>query len=242
MRLDEALVARGLSRSRSRARDQVRRGCVTVNARTETKPARMVGPEAVVALDDPAAAYVSRAAFKLAAGLDAARIDVAGMHALDVGASTGGFTQCLLERGATHVVALDVGAGQLAPQLRDDPRVTSMEGVNARDLFAGDLPWMPDVITVDVSFISLMLVLPAILPLASPDARGVFLFKPQFEVGKAGLGKGGIVRDQQAVETALAGICCEIDRLGWSVATIIEAPIAGGDGNQERLIAAQSVR
>ena len=241
-RLDEVLVARGLSPSRARARDQIRRGCVSVAGKTETRPARRVGPHEAIALDDPASPYVSRAALKLIAGLDAAGFDVAGASALDVGASTGGFTQVLLARGAQRAVALDVGRDQLADTLRAEARVHVMEGINARDLRPGDLPFVPDLITVDVSFVSLTLVLPAVLACAARDARAVVLFKPQFEVGREAIGKGGIVRDPAAVETALARVRAVLEDAGWRIVAECDAPIAGGDGNRERLIAAQRRR
>jgi 23S rRNA (cytidine1920-2'-O)/16S rRNA (cytidine1409-2'-O)-methyltransferase len=198
----------------------------------------MVAGDAAIAVADPAGEYVSRSALKLVAGLDAAAFDVDGCNALDVGASTGGFTQVLLQRGAARVVALDVGSDQLAKALREDARVTVMEGSNARDIGQGDLPYAPDFIAVDVSFISLTLVLPAVLALAASDACGVFLFKPQFEVGRDGLGRGGIVRENADVEGAFAAVVAVIETAGWRVVASCDAPIAGGDGNRERLIAA----
>ena len=146
----------------------------------------------------------------------------------------------LLERGAAYVIALDVGTDQLAGELRADPRVTVMEGVNARDLKAGDIPYAPDLIATDVSFISLRLVLPPVLKLAADGARGVFLFKPQFEVGRDAIGKGGIVRSDADVEGALAAVLAEIGDVGWRIDAVCDAPIAGGDGNRERLIAASA--
>lgn len=238
MRLDEALVARGLAPTRSRARDQVVRGCVLLDGAVERKPARRVAPGADIALKDEAAGYVSRSALKLVAGLDAAGMNVAGARALDVGASTGGFTQVLLERGASAVIALDVGSGQLADTVRQDPRVSVMEGVNARDLAHGDLAYRPDFVCVDVSFISLRLVLPAVLALSAPGARAVFLFKPQFEVGREAIGKGGLVRPEADVEGALAAVERTIASAGWEVLARCDSPIAGGDGNRERLICA----
>ncbi|MCB2080650.1 MAG: TlyA family RNA methyltransferase [Novosphingobium sp.] len=238
--MDELLVSRGLSVSRSRARDQILRGCVFVDGVEERKPARKVMADAGIELRDPAGGYVSRSALKLIAGLDASRFDIAGCHALDVGASTGGFTQVLLERGAAHVVSLDVGSGQLADALRGDPRVSVMEGVNARDLQAADLPYAPDLIVTDVSFISLRLVLPSVLALAAPGARGVFLFKPQFEVGRDWIGKGGIVRSDADVDGAFDAVADAIRQAGWRIDAVCDAPIAGGDGNRERLIAASA--
>ena len=238
-RLDEALVARGLAPSRSRARDQIVRGCVQVAGETQTRPGRRVAADDPVTVDDPAAGYVSRAALKLIAGLDAAGFDAGESSALDVGASTGGFTQVLLQRGARRVIAVDVGHGQLADALRDDARVTVVERTNARDLMPGGLPFAPDLITVDVSFVSLKLILPAVLALAAPHARAVILFKPQFEVGPEALGKGGIVRDEAVIAAALERIHSLISGAGWTIVAERPSPIAGGDGNRERLIAAR---
>lgn len=171
MRLDEALVARRLAPSRSRARDMVKRGAVRVDGKTETRPARMVEAAHDITADDPARGYVSRAALKLAAGLDAFGFEPVGLDVLDIGASTGGFTQLLLKRGAAHVIAVDVGHGQLDPTLAADPRVTMHEGVNARELGAAHLGGRRiGAIVADVSFISLKLALPPALKLAAPDA------------------------------------------------------------------------
>jgi 23S rRNA (cytidine1920-2'-O)/16S rRNA (cytidine1409-2'-O)-methyltransferase len=239
MRLDEVLVARGLFASRSRARDAILRGTVTVDGLGETRPAQPVTPTAEIAVADPARGYVSRAALKLVAALDAFDLDPAGRVALDVGASTGGFTQVLLERGAGHVVALDVGHGQLHETLRADPRVTVLEGLNARDLAAGDLGGRrPDMIVSDVSFISLKLALPPALALAAPGALGVFLVKPQFEAGRAAIGKGGLLRDPEdgpRVAHDLAGWLGK--QPGWRMLGVMPSPIAGGDGNREFLLA-----
>lgn len=237
MRLDLALVERGLAPSRARARDAIRRGTVRVDGRAVDRPAASVGDGAALALDDPASGYVSRAALKLIAGLDAFAIEPAGARALDVGASTGGFTQVLLERGTAHVVALDVGHGQLAPALRGDARVSVTEGLNARDLRADHLPWRPDLIVADVSFISLTLASPPALALAAPGARCVLLVKPQFEAGREGVGRGGLVAPDLADATArrlrdwLDGVP------GWQALGLVPSPIAGGDGNAEWLLA-----
>lgn len=192
LRLDELLVRRGLYASRSRARDAIGRRAVSVDGVVVAKPGQAVPAASDIAVDDPAARYVSRAALKLIAGLDHFRLDPAGAHALDIGASTGGFTQVLLERGAAHVVALDVGHGQLDKSLHEDPRVTVIEGLNARDLSLDDLDGKaPDFLVSDVSFISLTLALPPALALAAQGAKGVFLVKPQFEAGRDAIGKGG---------------------------------------------------
>ncbi len=238
-RLDMALVARGLLPTRARARDAILRGHVSVNGERASKPSQTVSPDADLAIDDPASGYVSRAAVKLIAGLDRFGYAAAGLTALDLGASTGGFTQVLLERGARKVFAVDVGHGQLDERLAADPRVVNREGVNARDLTAADIGEPVHAIVADVSFISLKLALPPALKLASDDAWGVFLVKPQFEVGRAALGKGGIVRDPAAAERAVADIATWLEAdMGWRVGGVILSPIEGGDGNRELLIGA----
>ncbi len=240
LRLDQALVARGLAATRARARDAVLRGHVRVDGRPVSKPSLGVAPEAELALDDPAARYVSRAALKLVAGLDHFGYEPAGRIALDIGASTGGFTEVLLERGAERVHAIDVGHGQLDPRLAKDPRVIAREGLNARDLAAEDLGETVNAVVSDVSFISLRLALPPALELAAPGSWGVFLVKPQFEVGRGGIGKGGIVRnaaDGAAAAEAIAGFVGATP--GWSIDGLIPSPIVGGDGNHEFLLGAR---
>jgi len=239
-RLDETLVARGLYASRSRAGEAVRRGVVRVAGRVVQKPGAQVSDDDVIEVDDPARDLVSRAGLKLIAALDHFAIDVAGLDALDIGASTGGFTQVLLERGAPRVVALDVGHGQLAEPLRAESRVTVLEGSNARDLKSGDLFFRPQLIVADVSFISLKIALPPALALAAPGARLIALIKPQFEAGRDALGKGGVVRDAAVREA----VCRDLARWleeeqGWHVAGLMPSPIAGGDGNREFLVHAQ---
>jgi 23S rRNA (cytidine1920-2'-O)/16S rRNA (cytidine1409-2'-O)-methyltransferase len=238
MRLDEALVAAGLAPSRARARDMVLRGTVTIDGEPAGKPARRVGPAEKLQVQDPAARYVSRAAQKLAAGLDAFGFDPRGLNALDLGASTGGFTQVLLERGAAHVIAVEVGHGQLDPALAADPRLTLHEGLNARDLTAAHLAGRRvGAVVADLSFISLKLALPPALALAEPDAWGIFLVKPQFEVGRALVGKGGIVRDKAAALASAEWITRWIeDGHGWRVVGLIPSPVIGSDGNQEYLL------
>ncbi len=235
-RLDRALVARGLAPSRARAQSLVAAGAVTVDGRVAAKPSQAVGAGAAIALTDDPCPWVSRGALKLLHALDAFALAPHGT-ALDLGASTGGFTEVLLARGAAHVHALDVGHGQLAPALRADPRVTLHEGVNARAIPEGLIP-PPDWITADLSFISLALALPPALALARPGARLVALVKPQFEVGRAHLGKGGVVRDPAARAAAGARIAACLEASGWAVLGLVESPIAGGDGNREGLIAA----
>lgn len=238
-RLDQLLVSRGLIRSRARARDAVLRGCVRVSGALAEKPGQLVDEGADLALADPAAAYVARSALKLIAALDAFGFDPAGRIALDVGASTGGFTEVLLERGAARIYAVDVGHGQLDPALAADPRVVNIEGLNARDLDRTAIPEPVGAIVVDVSFISLALVLEPVLALATPDAFLVALVKPQFEVGRDALGKGGIVRDGDIARAAVDRIGAHLATLGWQPAGPIDSPLPGGDGNREFLIGAR---
>jgi 23S rRNA (cytidine1920-2'-O)/16S rRNA (cytidine1409-2'-O)-methyltransferase len=244
IRLDELLVRRGLFASRSRARDAVARGTVYVHGRPAAKPGQGVSTDAEIAVDDPARGYVSRAALKLIAALDAFGLDSAGAEALDLGASTGGFTQVLLERGARHVTAIDVGHGQLHERIAGDPRVTSIEGLNARELKESDLGGVvPDFLTADLSFISQKLALPPALDLAAPGARGVFLIKPQFEAGREAIGKGGILRDPAEGERIAAELRDWLEsQPGWRAIGLIPSPIEGGDGNREYLLAGQKDR
>lgn len=237
-RLDEALVSRGLFASRSRARDAVERGTVRVDGALVRKPGQSIGQGAVLDVDDPARGYVSRAALKLIAGLDHFGFDPAGCRALDVGASTGGFTQVLLERGAAHVTAIDVGHGQLAASLAVDPRVTSIEGLNARDLTVAELGGtVPDFIVSDVSFISLKLALPPALGLAVPGARAVLLVKPQFEAGREAIGKGGLLKNPGDAEKVAGELATWLDAVtGWRAIDLVPSPIEGGDGNREFLL------
>lgn len=237
-RLDLAMVDRGLLPSRARARDAILRGAVTVNAEVCRKAARNVGPSDSIELKDPASRYVSRAALKLKHGLETFELSPAGLNCVDVGASTGGFTQVLLKEGAKAVFAFDVGHGQLHPSIKSDPRVTSLEGLNARHLQSGDLPFPVSFIVSDVSFISLTLALPPILSLAAPGSIGLFLIKPQFEVGKGQLGKGGIVSDPALALASAEKIAhwLETDQQ-CQIIGLTSSPISGGDGNQEFLIA-----
>ena len=240
LRLDDALVKAGLAPSRSRARDMVLRGTVTVDGIVADKAGRTIAAGARLAANDPAAGYVSRAALKLIAGLDAFGFDPAGLAVLDLGASTGGFTQVLLERGAGHVIAVDVGHGQMAPELAGEPRVTLLEGVNARDLRRDHLAGRPvQAVTCDVSFISLKLALPPALSMAEPGAWGVFLVKPQFEAGPSAIGKSGLVPPQTGEEAANAIADWLARQAGWSPAGLIASPVTGGAGNREYLLGGQ---
>jgi len=242
LRLDEALVLRGLAPSRARARDMVKRGTVSVDGRPEAKPARMVEANQAIAVSDPAQYYVSRSALKLITALDAFGFDPIGLVSLDLGASTGGFTQVLLERGAAHVIAVDVGHDEMDSSLAADPRVTLIEGLNARDLQRAHLGGREiHAVVVDLSFISLKLALPPALGLAEPGAWGVFLVKPQFEVGRKALGKGGIVRDESIARQAAEDIAkwLESEQV-WRVVGPVPSPIAGGSGNREFLLGAKN--
>lgn len=238
LRLDELLVRKGLFASRSRARDAIIRHTIRIDGEVASKPGLAVSPDADLSVEDPARAYVSRAALKLVAGLDAFGFDPAGRLALDVGASTGGFTQVLLERGASSVIALDVGHGQLAPSLLGDPRVEMHEGLNARDLAADHLAGRaPEIVVCDVSFISLKLALPPALALAAQGAFGVFLVKPQFEAGRDAIGKGGLLKDPSLARVVAADLSVWLETMpGWRSLGTIDSPIEGGDGNREFLL------
>ncbi|MEM7215103.1 MAG: TlyA family RNA methyltransferase [Pseudomonadota bacterium] len=238
-RLDEWLVNKGFYPSRARARDAILRGCISLDNNLSAKPSRTVGDDDAVRIDDPALQYVSRAALKLVHGLSETGFSPIGRTALDIGASTGGFCQVLLQLGADHVYALDVGHDQLAPCLRNHPKLTNLEGINARDLRIDHLAGKgPEFLTSDVSFISLKLALPPALEIAAEKAIGVFLVKPQFEVGRVGLGKGGVVRDSHlALETAKSVRNWLDEFPGWKATHFMPSPLPGGDGNQEFLLA-----
>jgi len=239
MRLDQLLVERDLFASRSRARDAIVRGTVKVDGAVVTKPGAVIGAAAIILVDDPASAYVSRAALKLIAGLDHFDIPVAGRAALDIGASTGGFTQVLIERGAAHVIAVDVGHGQLHERLRGDPRITNLESLNARELTRDHLGGLKaDLVVSDVSFISLKLALPPALDLAEPGSHCVLLVKPQFEAGREAIGKGGILRNPKDGERVADDLRKWLDAMpDWNALGLCPSPIEGGDGNREYLLA-----
>ncbi|THK36852.1 TlyA family RNA methyltransferase [Ensifer sp. MPMI2T] len=239
IRLDQLLLNKGLVASRARARDAIQRGTVKVDGRTVTKPAATFAGDVSITIDDPAQAYVSRAALKLVAALDHFGFDPSGQTCIDVGASTGGFTEVLLTRGAHHVVALDVGHGQMHPRIAKDPRVTNIEGLNARAMTIADVGDHAITFVVsDVSFISLKLALPPALGMAEPGAHCVLLVKPQFEAGREAISKAGLLKDPESAP-AVAG---ELERwlvqdMGWRSLGLIPSPIAGGDGNAEFLLA-----
>ena len=233
VRLDRLLVDLGLAPSRERAQRLILAGEVLVGDRPATKPGTMVAADAPLRLRRPPSDYVSRGGEKLAGALDAFGLEVAGQVALDVGASTGGFTDCLLRRGARRVFALDVGYGQLAWTLRQDARVTVLERINARRLEASMLAEAPDLATVDVSFISLALILPAVAAVLRPAGSVVALVKPQFEAGRGQVGKGGVVRDPTVRAAAVARIRDEAQTLGLTVRGESDSVLAGPKGNRE---------
>lgn len=238
MRLDAELVRRGLARSRRHAGELIAAGRVEVDGTRARRPAAPVDPERSVAVDaDPAdPGYASRAGHKLAGALDAWEphgLAVAGRDCLDAGAGTGGFTDVLLRRGARRVVAVDVGHGQLRPEIAADPRVEVREGVNVRDLAAGDVEPPPRLVVADLSFISLRLVLAPLAAVAARDADLVVLVKPQFEVGRERLGSGGVVRDAAARRDAVLGVLAAADGAGLAACDVLASPLPGQDGNVE---------
>ncbi|MGA0563210.1 TlyA family RNA methyltransferase [Ancylobacter sp. VNQ12] len=235
-RADRVLVARGLFESRARAQAAIAAGLVSIAGRRVAKPSEMIARDAEIEAHE-AYEWVSRGGLKLEAALDAAGLDITGAEALDVGASTGGFSQVLLARGARRVHAVDVGRDQLHARLRGDARLVSLEETDIRVLAPGALP-SADIVTIDVSFISLEQVLPAALAHAAPGARLVALVKPQFEVGRDKLSKGGIVRDAQARLEAVERIAALLAARGWRVMHRLASPILGGDGNEEFLLVA----
>lgn len=238
LRLDQLIVRRGLAESRERAQALILAGQVDVDGHGAVKAGTMVSEHAEVRVLGPDHPWASRGGVKLAHALDAFAITVAGRTALDVGASTGGFTDVLLTRGARLVVAVDVGRGQLHWKLRTDPRVHVVEGVNARHLTAADVAALdgpPGVITVDVSFISLALILPPLLTLAAADTDLVTLVKPQFEAGRRDAPKG-IVRDPAVHARVVADLTVKAAAIGWTRLAVTPSPIVGGKGNREFLM------
>lgn len=240
-RIDKLLVDRGLVASRERARALILAGAVLVDEQVVDKAGAQIAREAEIRLKGEDIPFVSRGGLKLAKGLDAFALDVHERIAIDVGASTGGFTDCLLQRGASKVYAVDVGYGQLAWSLRTDPRVINLERTNIRNLRREDLPDTPELAVIDASFISLSIVLPATLSLLTPDAIIVALIKPQFEVGKGAVGKGGVVRDVNQHDQVVLKIRNLAEQLGCQVVGVTESPILGPKGNKEFLICLQKV-
>jgi 23S rRNA (cytidine1920-2'-O)/16S rRNA (cytidine1409-2'-O)-methyltransferase len=240
IRLDRLLVEKGLVQSRERARARIMAGDVLVNRFPVDKPGTLVESGACVALRGQDLPYVSRGGLKLAAALEALSLDIRDFNCMDVGASTGGFTDCLLQHGAHRVFAVDVGYGQLAWKLRQDTRVVVMERTNIRHLPAEGINGRMDLITIDVSFISLKIVVPAAMKFLKPEAAILALIKPQFEVGRALLGKGGVVRDTRLHSRVIRELGAFFSELGLSVGPVIPSPVEGPKGNREFLILLQS--
>jgi len=235
-RLDRLLVERGLAESRERARALILAGDVVVNDHAVDKAGQLVSLDADVRLKGTGIPYVSRGGLKLEKALEDFCIDVTGLCALDVGASTGGFTDCLLQRGARKVFAVDVGYGQLAWKLRKDERVVCLERTNIRFLEPDSLSEVPDLAVIDASFISLEKVLPNTIRLVKERGEIVALIKPQFEVGRGQVGKGGVVRDERKHREVVESICSMVETLGLAVQGVVESPLLGPKGNREFLI------
>ena len=237
-RIDKLLVERGLAESRTKAQAMVMAGAVLANEQRISKPSDLLPTDAEIRVkgaNDPASRYVGRGGLKLEAALREFELDVQNRVCLDVGASTGGFTDCLLQHGARRVFAIDVGHNQIDWRLRTDPRVEVREGVNARYLQPGDFDTEFDLIVMDVSFISATKVLPALVSLLKQDGRLVTLIKPQFEVGRGEVGKGGIVREPEKRARVVEEVNCAAEQLGLLARKVIESPVQGADGNVEFL-------
>ena len=232
LRLDQLLVGRGLFASREQARRAILAGEVSIATRVAAKPSELLDAQAAIAVK-PTRKYVGRGALKLQSALDYFCIDLQGKTALDIGASTGGFTDCMLQRGAEKIYAVDVGYGQLDWKLRNDPRVIVLEKINARFLTREHVPELIDICVIDVSFISLTLILPNAVAFLKPDGMILALIKPQFELQRSEVGKGGIVRDPRLHQKAQDKIVAFVNDLGQVVAGIAPAAIKGADGNQE---------
>jgi 23S rRNA (cytidine1920-2'-O)/16S rRNA (cytidine1409-2'-O)-methyltransferase len=232
-RLDAELVRRGLVATRSQAQSAVRNGLVLVAGRSASKPSTLVDAAEPLELVGEPRRFASRAGEKLEAALERFAIDVHGRDCLDAGASTGGFTDCLLRRGAAHVVAVDVGYGQLAWSLRTDQRVTVLDRTNVRDLRPEDLPYAPAIVVADLSFIPLRLAIPALARVSSGDADLVLLVKPQFEVGRERVGSGGVVRDPDGWRDAILGVADAGSEHGLSPTAVMASPLPGPAGNIE---------
>ncbi len=231
-RADLLAVERGIAPTRRKAQALILAGLLYSGERRVEKPGQLLPEEAPFERRGAACPFVSRGGLKLDGALAALGLDVSGARCLDVGASTGGFTDCLLQRGAAVVVALDVGRGQLDARLRADPRVLVMEGVNARHLRPGDLPWEPDLVVVDASFISLVLLFPA-LRRCAPRAPLLVLVKPQFEVGRGKVGRGGVVREEREQIAAVEAVSRAAGGLGYTALAVAKSPVKGPKGNQE---------
>ena len=243
-RIDKLLVERGLAESRTKAQALVMAGVVLVDEQRVNKPSDTFAPDAQIRIkrgDDPTSRYVGRGGLKLQTALRDFEVNVEGFDCLDVGASTGGFTDCLLQHGARHVIALDVGHNQIDYRLRTDRRVEVREGVNARYLQPDDFQLRFDLVVMDVSFISATKIMPAIVPLLKQAGRLITLIKPQFEVGRGEVGKGGIVRDPEKHARVIAEVNGAAQELGLQLKKVVESPIHGADGNLEFLALYENV-
>ena len=229
------LFEKNLASSRTDAKNLITSGKVSVNGKIVTKPSFDVLGDEAIEVDTSEKKYVSRGGLKLEGALDVFKIDVKDRLAIDVGASSGGFTDCLLQRGASHVIAVDSGYGQLVPSLRGDSRVTVIENYNARYMKPQDFEYSPDIAVMDVSFISVTLIIPSLVNCLSVSADFVCLIKPQFEVGRSGLGKGGIVKSESLRRGAVDKVLSLCRSIGLNCLGVIESPIKGGDGNVEYL-------
>lgn len=235
MRLDKLLAERGFARSREAAQRMIREGIVSVDGKPASKPSQEAAEDCEIVITGETLRYVSRGGLKLERALDAFRLDVTGLDCVDIGASTGGFTDCLLQRGAARVRAVDVGRSQLDARLGEDPRVISFEGVNARYLSPADIGGTCQLAVCDVSFISLTLIFPAVRGLLVPEGRFVALIKPQFEAGRANIGKNGIVKDRNVHTEVITRVLESAAACGLHCFGLCASPIEGGDGNREYL-------
>ena len=235
MRIDKLLHTRGFAKSREAAQKMLKDGSVEINGRIVTKPSLDVPDDVEIKIVGDILPYVSRGGLKLERALDAFSFDVTGLDCVDIGASTGGFTDCLLKRGAAKVRALDVGRAQLDSSLADDPRVISFEGINARYVKPEDIGGKCELAVCDVSFISLTLILPAVKELLSDGGGFIALIKPQFEAGRENIGKGGIVKDRTIHTKVIKKVAESADMLGLQMMSLTSSPILGGDGNREYL-------
>ncbi len=237
MRIDKLLFSRGLAKSREAAQRMIREGNVSVDGKVITKPSMDSADDCNIKIIGETLKYVSRGGLKLERALDEFGIDVSGLDCVDIGASTGGFTDCLLQRGAAHVRAVDVGRSQLDASIEKDERVTSFEGVNARYLVPEDIGGQCQLAVCDVSFISLTLILPAVSRLLLPDGRFIALIKPQFEAGRDNIGKNGIVKDRNIHAEVIERVIDSAEKCGLYCSSLTSSPILGGDGNREYLAA-----
>lgn len=235
MRLDVYLCEKGLVSSRTEAKKFITAGAVTISGTIVSKPSFDVQENADVCVDKSSKKYVSRGGFKLEAALDAFKLNPEGKLAMDIGASSGGFTDCLLKRGAKHVIAVDSGTLQLVSSLREDVRVTSIENFNARYMTGADLEYLPELAVMDVSFISATYIIRPIYECLRDDADFICLIKPQFEVGKSNIGKGGIVKNESARLMAVDKVISYAKDVGFKYVSHVVSPIIGGDGNVEYL-------